>query len=1409
MEDWLASLKATSYGQSGSDVQRILSGQHTWHATSHARPTYCNVCREQLSGVTSHGLSCEVCKCKVHKRCVTKTINNCKWTTLASVGKEIIEDRDGNILMPHQWMEGNLPVSAKCTVCEKTCGSVLKMQDWRCLWCRTCVHTACRPKHSTRCPLGPNHVSVVPPTAIHSIGTDDAWEAVRPQGCSPLLVFVNSKSGDNQGVKFLRRFRQILNPAQVFDLISSGPTLGLKLFRHFDPFRVLVCSGDGSVGWVLSEIDRLNMQLQCEVGVLPLGTGNDLARVLGWGASCDDDAHLPQLLERYERASPKILDRWSIMVFERSLNMGDGGKLTLNSGLVEESNLASTFAAYENSVSSQLTNILQSDQHTIVVESIKILCETIKDFITKVSDVGVLRGDKNLNEKCCYLKSKLSHLLDVLKDEQLLFHDPYSLKKDRVLLRANSLKRAVRKVVEHTEKAADDVIITFPSSSSAFTSHFCAMTDIKEQQQQQLSPIGIPNICSISPLPDFRRESSSSTEMNLALPVPQEFADSRHGSFTETFSEDRPNFAFNFSEFDACKGLRSFSFDNNGLKQPIELEAGDSSRRGSSRINECDVDESYVGPAISDYNFGYFEKKKMNQSEEDFERRRKELEDGEQKDVHDDEMAAINSTVEVDIESSMMAATARGIIREPETLVSLSDDLANIGHIDSSETSDDSPEGSTIRKEETEGDIELEKGRKFRGIDRSSFRGSMKESEHSLAISIEGVFHTGSELDMTNLFSTSPEEDEECSEEYKREMGLEFVKRCSIAHFVEGSDIARKSIKCRHRNKSLDDLEKECIAVAPDYFSSSGSDQKSASNNTVLEIPRICVLAEDTSIGVQNSNIHSSSSINVQICGSNGNLNSSFDGLHLSDRELKPDRVSYTLSETDDEEYVKFRRLDRGGGIANSDSTGPTVIVDPPSPPFSPALNVDRKAPNEPIRRFSDTCRRLSAASPLMSLHCSPSPTRRISDISIPPSESTTGNLKESTSGKSVQKTLPIINPLVRLPQWPNITEPGIISKVLLANADALCAAAVPLMDPDDALMEGFFERCIMNNYFGIGIDAKISLDFHHKREEHPEKCRSRTRNYMWYGVLGSKQWYQKSCKNLEQRLQLECDGQRIPLPSLQGIVVLNIPSFMGGINFWGGSKEDDIFLAPSTDDRILEVVAVFGTVQMAASRLINLQHHRIAQCSTVQINILGEDGVPVQVDGEAWIQSPGMIRIIHKNRMKMLCRNKALECSLRAWEEKQRQIRQQHRLQSNAGKLTSLTEEEMSILLSFIEATTTLSKCVKLLIIRHPLIEADLYRLAATVGLNLERVHPSGKLLRGLELRPAVTELVLSAQRLTEETNALLRDKNLQIVADVEKQLHSALLQMEIELKKCTFIGPTPNSLVYFRILSPDELVR
>lgn len=42
----------------------------------------------------------------------------------------------------------------------------------------------------------------------------------------------------------------------------------------------------------------------------------------------------------------------------------------------------------------------------------------------------------------------------------------------------------------------------------------------------------------------------------------------------------------------------------------------------------------------------------------------------------------------------------------------------------------------------------------------------------------------------------------------------------------------------------------------------------------------------------------------------------------------------------------------------------------------------------------------------------------------------------------------------------------------------------------------------VMNNYFGIGIDADISLAFHNAREENPDKFNSRL--VVWAKVLQS-----------------------------------------------------------------------------------------------------------------------------------------------------------------------------------------------------------------------------------------------------------------------------------------------------------------
>ena len=48
------------------------------------------------------------------------------------------------------------------------------------------------------------------------------------------------------------------------------------------------------------------------VAVLPLGTGNDLARVLGWGSGYTGVEDIDEILDKVEKAKPCPLDRYAI-----------------------------------------------------------------------------------------------------------------------------------------------------------------------------------------------------------------------------------------------------------------------------------------------------------------------------------------------------------------------------------------------------------------------------------------------------------------------------------------------------------------------------------------------------------------------------------------------------------------------------------------------------------------------------------------------------------------------------------------------------------------------------------------------------------------------------------------------------------------------------------------------------------------------------------------------------------------------------------------------------------------------------------------------------------------------------------------------------------------------------------------
>ena len=112
---------------------------------------------------------------------------------------------------------------------------------------------------------------------------------------------------------------------------SQGPEIGLELFRSVQYFRVLVCGGDGTVAWVLDAIEKHKFESPPPVAILPLGTGNDLSRVLHWGgglSTLDGQGGLTKLLYDISHAAVTMLDRWAVNITEEN---SEGKSITMKS----------------------------------------------------------------------------------------------------------------------------------------------------------------------------------------------------------------------------------------------------------------------------------------------------------------------------------------------------------------------------------------------------------------------------------------------------------------------------------------------------------------------------------------------------------------------------------------------------------------------------------------------------------------------------------------------------------------------------------------------------------------------------------------------------------------------------------------------------------------------------------------------------------------------------------------------------------------------------------------------------------------------------------------------------------------------------------------------------------------------
>ena len=158
-------------------------------------------------------------------------------------------------------------------------------------------------------------VATAPPERKVSVTIDGAPTDLRLVDDVPLLAFINGRSGGQQGAAAKAALLEELGPAQVFDLgrvrtSDWRPEHALRQFGGVPGLRILVCGGDGTCGWLLSAMDAAGVRVP--MAVMPLGTGNDLARVLRWGAGFTRAMGRRPYLERVAAATPHELDRWTV-----------------------------------------------------------------------------------------------------------------------------------------------------------------------------------------------------------------------------------------------------------------------------------------------------------------------------------------------------------------------------------------------------------------------------------------------------------------------------------------------------------------------------------------------------------------------------------------------------------------------------------------------------------------------------------------------------------------------------------------------------------------------------------------------------------------------------------------------------------------------------------------------------------------------------------------------------------------------------------------------------------------------------------------------------------------------------------------------------------------------------------------
>jgi diacylglycerol kinase (ATP) len=245
---------------------------HFWYVNDlFTKPTYCNVCET----VMVSGVSCIYCNLYADERCLKRaekmfkckqicecvendnlnnksgeSANNAKDSLRLRSGANMQRSRSYTKSWHHHWIKGNLKLSSVCFFCNEDSGVGPNLNDFKCAWCHRTAHEKCLNSVSTvahdecdfgdfkRLMLKPNFLFISKKQSTNitiediKINRELVDSAGMTSNWTPLFVFANPKSGNNDADLIVSHLTTCLNPLQV-NIITSLKIMRLKKSNFF------------------------------------------------------------------------------------------------------------------------------------------------------------------------------------------------------------------------------------------------------------------------------------------------------------------------------------------------------------------------------------------------------------------------------------------------------------------------------------------------------------------------------------------------------------------------------------------------------------------------------------------------------------------------------------------------------------------------------------------------------------------------------------------------------------------------------------------------------------------------------------------------------------------------------------------------------------------------------------------------------------------------------------------------------------------------------------------------------------------------------------------------------------------------------------------------------------------------